>query len=126
MLTEVAFWACHEIIALEFFRMSVLALPPQSGSAAGHTATVMVGTSSTVSAAWSVVVPPGPVAVAVNDWEALATIESEPLGATLPIPLLIVTVVALVELQVRVADPPCGTLSGWMENASVGAAVDAV
>src|SRR5256885_14856595 len=100
MLTEVAFRACHEIMALEFFRMSVLALPPQSGSAGGHTATVMVGTSSTVSAAWSGVVPPGPVAGAVYEWEALATTGRVPAGPTLPLPLLDRNVAALAEPQV--------------------------
>ena len=69
-------------------------------------------------------VPPGPVAVAVNCCEVFAVIVIEPVGATLPMPLSIVTVVALVELQVRVADPPSATLSGWIENARVGAATD--
>lgn len=107
--------------------MSVSEPPPQSGSAVGQTATVIVGDdATTVSSACSAIVPPGPVAVAVNVCEALAVIVSDPAAATFPTPLLIVTVVAFVELQVRIADPPCGTLSGWMKNTRVGTAGDAL
>ena len=58
------------------------------------------------------IVPPGPVAVAVNVSDVFVSMETLPLRATVPTPVSMLTLVAFVVLHVSVAEAPGATLSG--------------
>src|SRR5579872_5954781 len=110
MVTESAFVVVHSMTAVVPCRIFVLALPSHGCAAAAHTDTVIVGSGNTDTEACCCTVPPVPVAVAVNVVETSTDTFIEPLTATLPIPLSMVTDCAFVAFHVRVTVPPWTTL----------------
>ena len=106
MATESAFCVVQAITAFVPSRISVLAVPLHGWTAAGQTDSVIVGSGRTVTEACCCTVPPGPAAVAVNVVDESIASFAEPLTATLPIPLSIVTDCAFDEFHVRVTVPP--------------------
>ena len=87
----------------------------------GSTVRVTVAAGSILTVVIAVAVPPAPLAVAVNVFSDVTGTWTEPLSATLPIPLSMVTEVVLEELQVSVVFPPLGTLAGVAARVIVGA-----
>ena len=112
MLTEVGDWVVVQV--------SVLLLP--GATAAGLAEKVICGTVITVTVVELVVVPPGPVAVMVYVVVADGVTTRVPLKATVPMPWLMLTVVAFVDDQVSVVfwprlidagDTLMLTVGGW-------------
>jgi hypothetical protein len=72
----------------------------------GFAVIVTVATGTTLMVVWAVVVPPAPVAVNVYVVVAAGVTCACPVACTLPTPLSIEIVVALVVFQLRVAELP--------------------
>jgi len=80
------------------------------------------GGAVTVTRVSALVLPPGPDARAVYVVELDGATVRLPEASTVPRPLSIVTVVALVEFQDSVEDCPCSMVDGEAESLIVGAA----
>ena len=81
------------------------------------------GSGTTVTIAWAVDVPPLPDAVMMYVVVSAGETDNEPLSGTLPMPLSILTVSALEELHVKIADSPAAILWGEALKVTVGAGI---
>src|SRR3954468_5800209 len=83
----------------------------------------MLGPALTVTVAWLVSVPPGPIAVSVYVVVTVGCTEVEPESGCEPTPLSMVTVVAFVVVQTSDEFCPEAIVPGVAENEIVGAGV---
>jgi len=111
----VTFWAPKTL------QVSV-AEPPEA-IVRGLAKNVIVGNCVIVTVAWLVIVPPGPFAVNVYVVVVVGWTIVEPDSACDPMPLSIVTVVALVVVQIRFELWPEAMALGEAEKEIVGAGV---
>jgi hypothetical protein len=109
-VTEVAFVTAHDNVA-------AWPMPTNVGDAVK----LMLGPLLTVTVAWLVNVPPGPVAVSVYVVVCSGWTMVDPESGCEPTPLSIVTVVAFVVFQISVEFWPAETVLGVAENEIVGA-----
>jgi hypothetical protein len=92
----------------------------------GDAVSVAVGGTAgcTVTLATEVAVPPLPVAVNVYCVVADGVTAIDPEAATIPMPLLIETVLAFVVVHVKVAELPAVTVAGVAESDTTGASTE--
>ena len=108
------------MVAFADVHVRVAVSPPLREDGAAEMAAVGIN-SSTVTVAVAVTVPPLlPVAVKVYVVVVVGLTVVEPDAATVPMPLSIETLVALVVLQVRVEEPPTEMVTGFAVSFAVG------